>query len=243
MLSPSVSSDNFEFDPKAFKANAAIFSSAILQLAWEKRTKFQETDPVKVAECATFINHWYDFEEFGKNFNLEGYAQDYGSMDKDLRLNIVIVCSSFFEKVYETMVEVDAKRDTWRFPDWLEDDDQGMMNRFYKLREDWFNARHELCGLLGLLPNQGVGWNLDISPIICSDRIRKLPSSISIRNSETGGSCKISLNGDRYSKETSMEDATLESTTDDITMALNKLASSKIGWVQESEHRANHGEM
>jgi hypothetical protein len=229
MSSPSVSSDNFESDPKAFKANAAIFSSAILKLAWEKRTKFEETDPVKVAECATFINHWYDFEEFGKNFNLEGYAQDYGSIDKDRRLNIVIVCSSFFEKVYETMVEVDAKRDTWRFPDWLGDDEDALMARFYELRQDWYNARLKLCGLLGLLPNQGVGWNLDISPIICSDRIRTLPSSISISNSETGGSSRISLIGDRYSKETSMEDATLESTTDDITMALNKLASSKIG--------------
>lgn len=238
MSSPSVSSHESDSDrplAEAFASKAAIFSCEILKLAAERRAKLEKTDTAKVPECDNFMRYWLDFAEFSRQFATSYYIDKYGSGDTARRLDVVILCSFRFEHVYQTLVEVDAKRDTWRFPDWFEDNEEALMNRFYNLRTNWYDARQELCALLEQVPDQGVGWKIDMSPIICNDAIDKLPSWVSIENTETKEICEVSLTEGGYSHE-STNDATMGRAVDSIKRDLETLSGTERDarvWVLE----------
>lgn len=100
-------------------------------------------------------------------------------------------------------------------------DDGRMLMRFSELCEDWYKARDELCGVLGLSDKER---NLTMSYI--EDDTKRLPSWISISNTGTGEGYKVSFTGDCYTNESNVSNAVMKRIVESITMALQTLSET-----------------
>jgi hypothetical protein len=156
-----------------------------------------------------------------KKLDSKDFVKDYGSADEPCRLDVVIACSYDFEDAFATMEEHD---DGWRFPSWLKDNGV-LRSRFEHLCGDWHKARVELCDVLGVVLDKT--WKLDMSLIIQDNKVDRLPIWMSICNTGTGESCRISLTGDGYAEKTSINDATMKSTVERMKRSLASLSGTE----------------
>lgn len=207
----------------AFAKEAAKFSDKIIKLAESKRGESKKLDSkaLSLVEYLNFVYFWQRFRLFTRQFATRDFFKDYCSVDETCRLDVVIACSYDFEVAFATMEEHD---DGWRFPGWLKDN--GVLKSLFEhLCRDWHKARDELCDVLGVVLDKT--WKLDMSLIIQDNKIDRLPIWMSICNTGTGESCTISMTGDGYAEETSINDVTMMSTVERIKRSLASLSGTE----------------